>query len=197
LNEEFLKKIKGISWDSLDAKSAVELRAALKEALAQADEWFTQLADGFGYPVPSLSLPARVANGRPPALAPPTTTEPQPVPNAGKAVTPARRPRGRPLKKVNIRLRKSADQPQQARPEPLSVGGADAEGTGPQGARLFENSYVSKDGPRADIAASLPVDHPRRSLNRESSVTPEVDMSDFHLVEEAVRHGKSLKDTFN
>jgi hypothetical protein len=55
--------------------------------------------------------------------------------------------------------------------------------SGSSGAASFQDSYVSKNGPRS--GSMLPPDHPRRNLNSESSVTPEVDMSDFHEVEDA------------
>lgn len=85
-----------------------------------------------------------------------------------------------------------------ARPAPLAIGGADAATEeGVEAAKLFENSYVSKEGPRQDIPATLPANHPRRGVVlRESSVTPEVDMSDFATVENAMRSGKGLKDVF-
>lgn len=199
MTEELVKQLKEISWDSLDAKSAIELRTALKESLANADEWFAQLADQFGYPVPKYTLPVKPdnhPNGRhpEPIESPPKVTGGPPVKSEEKAMTPARRPRGRPMKTIKVKLRGGNKRPP---PSPINVGGADSETEGPPAAQIFQQSYVSKDGPRDDVPVSLPPDHPRRSLNRESSVTPEVDMSDFHLVEEAIRHGKKIQDNFN
>jgi hypothetical protein len=187
---EFLQILKGIACDSLPAKDVVELRAALLEALAKTDEWFARLAEQFGGVLPPAVAPkpAKVDNGRPPAqLSPP---RPSPTVSAkGPARTPPvetpKRKRGRPPKA----------KPARPAATPLAVGGADAETqAGPQAAKLFENSYVSKDGPQP--GAALPAGHPRLHINRESSVTPEVDMSDFHEVETAMRTGKGLKDVF-
>lgn len=183
IGAEFLQILENIDWNTLDAKSATQLRAALKTALTKSDEWFAELARDFGGP------PAKIAIGRPAAEASP----PRPTPTASVRMadspTPKRK-RGRPPK----------PKPQAKRPTvaPLAIGGADAsDGTGPQPAKLFENSYISKEGPRADMPAALPADHPRRGLiARESSVTPEVDMSDFATVETAMRTGKGLKDVF-
>lgn len=47
---------------------------------------------------------------------------------------------------------------------------------------------MSKDGPRP--GSMPPPSYPRRNLSRESSVTLEVDMSDFHKVEDAYRNGQ-------
>jgi len=181
---EFLQILQNIDWNSLDAKSATLLRAALKSALIKSDEWFAELSRDFGS-APTV-MPAKLPVGRPPAEA----TPPRPTPvNAGAKTDPPKRKRGRPPKaKPVVNKRPAAT--------PLAIGGADAEvEAGPQPAKLFENSYVSKDGPRP--GAALPADHPRRGLMvRESSVTPEVDMSDFHQVEEAMKTGKGLKDVF-
>jgi len=171
MTPEVLCQLRNIQWDSLDAKSAVELRAALKESLANADAWFAELAKQFGYPVPSYTLPAKPdGNGRPPEGTP--QVKPPPVD------PPRTRRRGRPVPELKVEFPKK-------KPQPIAVGGADAEGAGPKPAQLFQDSYVSKEGPRP--GSTLPPDHPRRSLNRESSVTPEVDMSDFHEVEEEMR----------
>jgi hypothetical protein len=182
IGPEFLKILEGIDWDSLDAKSATLLRAALKTALVRSDEWFAALARDFGG-----GVPAKVASGRPPEeVVPPR--EPKTVPTAGVGVALPKRKRGRPPKAKAARPTAT----------PLAVGGADAESQeGPQPARIFENSYVSKDGPRADIPSTLPANHPRRgALTRDSSVTPDVDMSDFATVENAMRTGKGLKGVF-
>jgi|SRR5215469_6434333 len=181
---EFLQILQNIDWNSLDAKSATLLRAALKSALVKSDEWFAELARDFGS-APSVT-PAKLPVGRPPVEA---LHPREPTPSASVMADPPKRKRGRPpKKKVDIKVTRPAA-------TPLAVGGADAETqAGPQPAKLFENSYVSKEGPRP--GAALPADHPRRGLNRESSVTPEVDMSDFHTVEEAMRSGKGLKDVF-
>ena len=173
---EFLQILRGIDWGSLTANDAVALRAALKEAVTKSDVWFAQLSHDFG------AVPAKVDDGRPPALLSP----PRPTPTvSAKADPPLKRKRGRPPKA----------KPARPTATPLAVGGADAETQpGPQAAKLFENSYVSKEGPRP--GAALPADHPRLHINRESSVTPEVDMSDFHEVETAMKTGKGLKDVF-
>lgn len=179
IGPEFLKILEGVDWDSLDAKSATLLRAALKTALIRSDEWFAALARDFG-----SQQPAKVASGRPPVEVE-RPREPTPTANAKAKTIPPKRKRGRPPK---VKVRPAA--------VPLAVGGADAATQdGPQAAQIFEDSYVSKDGPRP--GAALPANHPRRGvLNRESSVTPEVDMSDFHTVENAMKTGKGLKDVF-
>jgi hypothetical protein len=179
IGPEFLRILEGIEWSSLNAKSATLLRAALKTALTRSDEWFAELARDFGAP------PAKVPIGRPAAEASPL----RPTPSASVKVSdPPKRKRGRPPKP------KPAQRPSAT---PLAIGGANAETqTGPAPAKLFENSYVSKEGPRDDIPATLPANHPRRSLSRESSVTPDVDMSDFTQVENAMKTGKGLKDVF-
>lgn len=174
MTDSFLDDLKKVKWDSLDAKSAVELRLALKATLAQADKWFAQLAEQFGYPVPGYTLePPAASNGdgRPPErIGPPKTSDP---------VKPPVKRRGRPLPKLKMEFK------HKAKPQPIAVGGADAAADGPKPAELFQDSYVSHEGPRP--GAVLPADHPRRGLHRESSVTPEVDMSDFQEVEEEMR----------
>jgi hypothetical protein len=180
IGAEFLQLLENIDWNTLDAKSATLLRAALKTALSKSDEWFAELAHDFG------AVPAKIAVGRPPAEASPP--RPTPTANVQALSSPPKRKRGRPPKPKPVK-RPSAT--------PLAIGGADAEtpaGLAP--AKLFENSYVSKEGPRDDIPATLPANHPRRSLSRESSVTAEVDMSDFAAVESAMKTGKGLKDVF-
>lgn len=173
MTDSFLDDLKKIRWDSLDAKSAVELRLALKATLAEADRWFAELAKQFGYPVPGYTLePPAASNddGRPPeTVDPPKVTGP---------VKPSKK-RGRPIPALKVQF------PKGRKPAPIAVGGADAPQDGPKPAQLFEDSYVSREGPRP--GAVLPADHPRRGLHRESSVTPEVDMSDFQEVEEEMR----------
>lgn len=167
MTEEFLKELKGLDFDSLTAKEAVVLRSALTEAMAKADGWFEGLARDFGLG----SQPAKPSNGRPPENLAPQQT---PV----KAPSPKRR--GRPVPDLKVDLKVN-------RPQPLAIGGADAATDGPKPATIFQESYVSKDGPRP--GAALPPDHPR-NFQRPSSVTPEVDMSDFHEVEQAMRKGE-------
>jgi hypothetical protein len=192
IGPEFLKLLRGIEWDTLTARDAVDLRAALKEAVGQSDEWFRKLTQDFsGIPgevelIKPPPLPAaKVESGRPQAEALPPL---RPKPTVRARVT-LKRKRGRPPASSNK---------QRARPTPLEIGGANAataEGAA-QAAKLFENSYVSKDGPRVDVPAPLPADHPRRNLHRESSVTPEVDMDDFKTVEQAMNSGRGVKDIF-
>jgi hypothetical protein len=177
MTEEFLKELKGISIDSLKVNEVRELRQALLEVLAKTDEWFKALAESFG----RVALPDNVAAGRPPEQASAVTVKNEGTPS------PARRPRGRPLKKIKVQLGKP-------RAPLINVGGADAETEGPKPAQIFENSYVSKEGPQGP--AELPADHPRRVLNRQSSVTPEIDMSDFAEVERQMKMGKGLKGVF-
>ena len=196
VGQEFLKILKGISWDSLDAKSAVELREALKTALANADTWFAELSKHFGYPpLPPANLqiieakPAKVPAGRPPEDG---TIPPAPV-KAPPAVTrKAQRRRGRPPAKAGARIQLRGNRG--PRPSPIDVGGANAGEDAPKPAQIFENSYISKDGPQGP--ADLPADHPRLRMNRESSITPEVDMSDFAEVEAQVRAGRPVKNIF-
>jgi hypothetical protein len=166
---DLLQQLRALTFDSLTAREAVELRTALGEATRKADEWFASLARDFGQP-------AKVANGRPPVESPTTDLSPP-------ARTAKKRGRGRPVPDLKVDLNVN-----RKRPAPLAVGGADATGEGPQPAQIFQQSYVSKSGPAP--GATLPPDHPRRNLLRESSVTPEVDMADFHEVEEAVRKGQ-------
>lgn len=171
MTEAFLKELKGLDFDSLTAKEAALLRSALTEAVARADGWFASLAREFSQPAnpakAANSLPV-VENGRPPELA-----------------TPVKAPkrRGRPVPKVDIKL----NRPERPVPQPLAVGGADAASEAPKPASIFQESYVSKDGPRP--GAALPPGHPRGG-ERPTSVTPEVDMSDFQEVEEAMRKGQ-------
>jgi hypothetical protein len=191
IGPEFLKLLRGIEWDTLTARDAVDLRAALKEAMDHSNEWFRKLTDDFAGTVLESALkraeqtatvapPAKVESGRPPAEVSP----PRPKPTVRAKVT-LKRKRGRPPVQ------------QRARPNPIAIGGANAEtAAGPQAAKLFENSYVSKDGPRADIPASLPADHPRLNLHRETSVTPEQDVQDFQTVERALASGRGVKDIF-
>jgi hypothetical protein len=193
IGPEFLKLLRGIEWDTLTARDAVDLRAALKEAVGKSDEWFLKLTQDFGgipehlfgrpaIPVkselntPKITSPvaAKVESGRPQTKACP--------PREPKSGASTKRKRGRPPK---------------ARPNPIVIGGANAQGAeAPPAAKLFENSYVSKDGPRTDIPATLPADHPRLNLHRESSVTPESDAQDFNEVERAIASGRELKDIF-
>ena len=182
---EFLQILQNIDWNSLDAKSATLLRAALKSALVKSDEWFVELARDFREVLPPSVTPAKLPVGRP-TVEVERPREPTPTANAKAKTIPPKRKRGRPPK---VRANRPAA-------VPLAVGGADAATQdGPQAAQIFEDSYVSKDGPRP--GAALPANHPRRGvLNRESSVTPEVDMSDFHTVENAMKTGKGLKDVF-
>ena len=169
-----IEELTAIDFSKLTAKEAVELRAALGAAVAQADQWFTDLAASFGqgtYPKLSEET-ARMVLGRPPEpRSPPKMTAEPPVKPPKK--------RGRPIPALKVQF------PKGRKPAPIAVGGADAPQEGPKAAQLFEDSYVSRDGPRP--GATLPADHPRRGLHRESSVTPEVDMSDFHEVEEEMR----------
>ena len=190
IGPEFLQLLKKIEWDSLTARDAVDLRAALKDAVGKSDEWFLKLTRDFTgrlkpaelVPTPSVEPAAKVESGRPQVQA---SRPREPKPGAS-----TKRKRGRPQIKLRGGVRLN-------RPDPIAVGGANAEtAAGPAPAKLFENSYVSKDGPRADIPASLPADHPRMHMNRESSVTPEIDAQDFHEVETAMQTGRGVKDIF-
>lgn len=183
IGPEFLKLLRGIEWDTLTARDAVELRAALKEGLEKADAWFGKMAREFGasgiadvYDPPQQPPPAaKMDVGRPQVK-----VSPPRVPKPGAST---KRKRGRPQPK--------------ARPNPIVIGGANAStGEGPRPAQIFENSYISKEGPRADVPATLPADHPRLNIHRESSVTPEVDVQDFREVERALASGRGVKDIF-
>lgn len=171
---ELIEQLAQLDFDSLTAKEAAGLRLALTLAVLKADEWFLRLAKDFSPPVKAVSA----GNGRPPETTPPLTPtrrgEPSPV-----KTSPRRRGRPVPNLKVDFKVK--------PRPEPLAIGGADAATDGPQPAQLFQESYVSKDGPQP--GARLPADHPR-NFARPTSVTPDVDMSDFHEVEEAMRKGE-------
>jgi hypothetical protein len=175
MTEAFLKELRGLEFDSLTAKEAVQLRSALSEAVAKADGWFAGLARDFGK---TAQVSGSVGNGRPPEppSSPVVRGEPSPV-----KTSPRRRGRPVPNLKVDLKVNRKPT------PAPIAVGGADAAGDGPKPAQLFADSYVSKDGPRP--GAALPADHPR-NFQRPSSVTPEVDMSDFHEAEEAMRKGE-------
>jgi hypothetical protein len=189
MTDAFLKELKGLEFDSLTAKEAVLLRSALTEAMAKADEWFAALARNFGQSPPDAGVTVinkygdRIFNGRPPEppSSPVVRGEPSPV-----KTSPRRR--GRPVPNLKVDLKVNRKPP----PAPIAVGGADAAGDGPKPAQLFQDSYVSKDGPRP--GAALPADHPR-NFARPSSVTPEVDMGDFHEVEEAM-HKNQLGKMF-
>jgi len=200
IGPEFLRILEGIEWSSLNAKSAVQLRAALKKALASSDAWFEELSRDFGQQ-PAAGPIYNDEGGRPPEQAsiPHTAAPPAKKPPPKKEIPSKKKRPGRPtpIPKPKIRLKGGVNL-KVNRPEPLAIGGADAEtGAGPQTAKLFENSYVSKDGPRPDMPAALPANHPRRGLlNRESSVTPDVDMSDFDQVEAAMKTGKGVKNVF-
>lgn len=179
MTEEFLKALRELDFDSLTAKEAVLLRSALTEAVERANEWFVGLAQGFGLG----ALDAKAGDGRPPE------TPPQISPTAGSEPTPAKtspRRRGRPVPNLRVDLNVN----RKKKPPPIAVGGADAPTDGPKPAQIFQESYISKEGPRP--GAALPPDHPR-NFARPTSVTPEVDMSDFHEVEEAVRKGQLQK----
>jgi hypothetical protein len=191
IGPEFLSLLRKIEWDTLTARDAVDLRAALKDAVGQSDEWFRKLTQDFGgipgevEVIKSPSPPvAKVESGRPQVEASP----PRELKPTVRAKVTLKRKRGRPPASSNKR----------ARPSPIEIGGANAAGaeSAAQAAKIFENSYISKDGPRPDVPATLPADHPRRNLSRESSVTPENDLSDFHQVEEAMRTGRGVKDIF-
>jgi hypothetical protein len=189
IGPEFLKLLRGIEWDTLTARDAVDLRAALKEAVGKSDEWFLKLTQDFGG-IPELFVPrARAGMIKPPS--PPAATV-----EVGRPQVEAHSPREpKPVARVK---RKRGRPHSQKRPNPIVIGGANAEtAAGPQPARLFENSYVSKDGPRTDIPASLPADHPRLNPHpRESSVTPDQDAADFQTVEKALATGRGVKDIF-
>jgi hypothetical protein len=173
MTEEFLKQLKALEFDSLTAKEAVALRSALVEAMGKADRWVTGLVKDFGG-VGRVEVLANPDHGRPPQ------SESAPSP-PGKTL----KKRGRPVPNLKVDLKGN---PKRAgRPQPLAVGGADAASDGPRPAELFQDSYVSKDGPQP--GARLPPDHPRNFAGRQSSVTPEVDMSDFAEAEEAMRKG--------
>ena len=165
-----IAELGAIDFNKLTAKEAVELRAALGAAVAVADRWVAELFEQF-------------SNGRPPEpmVSPKVQAEPPVKP-------PPKRRRGRPVPELKVEFAKGK------KPQPIAVGGADAPGEGPKPAQLFQDSYVSREGPRA--GAVLPADHPRRGLNRESSVTPEVDMSDFHEVEEEMRRSGNPQKLF-
>lgn len=179
MNGEFLKTLRELEFDQLTAREAVELRALLKGAVERSDVWFAQMADEFGFPVPKYTLPVKSVKpevGRPPdqTQPPKVTTEP---------VKPPVKRRGRPVPNLKVDLKGKP------KPPPIAVGGANQDGPeAPRPAQLFQESYVSKEGPRP--GAALPADHPRNFLGRESSVTAEVDMSDFNEVEEAIRKGQ-------
>lgn len=182
MTEAFLKELKGLEFDSLTAREAAELRTLLKEAVDKSDAWFAEMAERFGYPVPKYTLPVKAdkpGGGRPPEVRSP--------PNATAPVKPSPRRRGRPVPNLKV------DFKVKQKPPPIKVGGADAE-DGPQPAEIFQGGYVSKEGPQGQ--AQLPEGHPRRNLHRESSVSPEVDMSDFAEVEAALRSGKKPTDLF-
>jgi hypothetical protein len=170
--ETFIKDVKELDLTDLTAPEAIELKTELQTALALLDKWFANLAEVFDRVEKSAKAgPTSGEKGRPPepTRATPTRGEPSPV----KA--PPRR-RGRPVPNLKVDFKK------RPKPSPIAVGGADS-AQAPQAAQIFQESYVSKDGPRP--GAALPADHPR-NFARPSSVTPEVDMSDFHEVEEAV-----------
>ena len=178
--DDFLRGLAELYFDALTAKEAVQFRQALAAALQKADGWFANLAQGFA----SSPKVAREMGGRPPVPPPPDS------PRAGGAPSPVKAPprrRGRPVPNLKVDY---PNRPKKPAPVPLAVGGADAPGDGPRPAQIFQESYVSRDGPRP--GAALPADHPR-NFARPSSVTPEVDMSDFHEVEEAVRKGQLTK----
>ena len=183
---DFLRGLADLDFDSLTAKEAVEYRRVLKEAVARSDVWFGKMARAFGasgiadvYDPPPKD--AKGPNGRPPE------TPPQNSPVAGGEPSPVKPPprrRGRPVPNLRVDLNvKKAKRPPAT---PIAVGGADSATDGPRPAQIFQESYVSQDGPRP--GAALPPDHPR-NFARPSSITPEVDMSDFHEVEEAMRKG--------
>jgi hypothetical protein len=176
MTEAFLKELKGLEFDSLTAKEAVALRQALAEAMTKADRWMAGLVKDFGG-VPAMLGRAEVL-ATPPVGRPPETG-PAPSP-PGK--TPKKR--GRPVPDLKVNLKVNAAK----RPQPLAVGGADAATDGPRPAQIFQDSYVSKDGPQP--GARLPPDHPRNTARLQSSVTPEVDMSDFAEAEAAMRKGQ-------
>src|SRR5215472_17319443 len=202
IGPEFLRILEGIEWSALNAKSAVQLRAALKKALALSDAWFEELSRDFGQQ-PAAGAIYNDKGGRPPeqAESPKSAAPPVKTPPSKKEKSPPLKKKGRgrptPAPKPKIRLTGRVDL-KGNRPEPIAIGGADADdGSKAQPAKLFENSYISKDGPRPDMPAALPANHPRRGLiNRESSVTPDVDMSDFAQVEAAMKTGKGAKDVF-
>lgn len=178
MTEILLQELRDIDFDSLTAKDAVLLRSALTAALQKADLWFANLAQGFATPPKA----ANGTGGRPPE------TNPPPSPTARGEPSPVKtspRRRGRPVPNLKVSYPK-----RKATPAPIAVGGADAPGDGPKPAQLFQESYVSTEGPRP--GAVLPADHPRH-LARASSVTPEVDMADFAEVEEAMRKGQLNK----
>jgi hypothetical protein len=182
---ELLEQLRALTFDSLTAKEAVELCTALKEAVAKGDRWIADLVRNFGG-LPALldrvEFPSKDPVGRPPV--PASTSQPVKPPDLEP---PKKRRRGRPVPALKVEF------PGKKRAQPIAVGGADAE-DGPKPAELFQDSYVSREGPRP--GAQLPPDHPRRSLHRESSVTPEVDMSDFHEVEEQMRKSGGVGKMF-
>lgn len=186
MTEEFLKALRELDFDSLTAKEAVLLRSALTEALAKADGWFGQMARAFGATGIADVFDPPEKNGKAQGGRPPETPPQGSSPTAGGAPSPVKPPqrrRGRPVPNLKVDLKVNRKPP----PAPIAVGGADAAVDAPQPAQIFQESYVSKDGPKP--GARLPADHPR-NFQRPSSVTPEVDMSDFHEAEEAMRKGQ-------
>jgi hypothetical protein len=182
IGPEFLSLLKKIEWDTLTARDAVDLRAALKEAVAHSDEWFLKLTRDFS------DVPGQIEVIKQPPSPPVAKVE------SGRPQVEASHPRE---PKPGARMKRKRGRPPKPRPNPIAIGGANAEtAAGAQAAKLFENSYVSKDGPRADVPATLPADHPRLNLHRESSVTPETDVQDFHEVERAIASGRGVKDIF-
>lgn len=189
MTEAFLKELKGLEFDSLTAKEAVELRTALQQAVVKSDEWFGKMARAFGATGIADVFDPPEKNGKAQSGRPPETP-PQASPTAGgepSPVKPPQRRRGRPVPNLKVDLNVNR---KRAAPAPIAVGGADAAVDRPAPAQIFQESYVSKDGPRP--GAALPPDHPR-NFQRPSSVTPEVDMSDFHEVEEAMQKGQLQK----
>ena len=185
IGPEFLKLLRGIEWDTLTARDAVDLRAALKDAVGKSDEWFLKLTQDFG------ALPAREPDRAQWAEYAPE--QPAKV-EVGRPQAQAHTPRE---PKPGARMKRKRGRPPKARPNPIAIGGANAAtADAPKPAQIFDNSYVSKDGPRADIPATLPANHPRLNPLRESSVTPEQDVQDFETVEKALATGRGVKDIF-
>lgn len=184
MDTEILKQIKETDWDALPASKARELITALREAVAAGEGWFAAQAAAFGSPTKKTVAPRIVA--------------PQIVNGDGREIEvmdaiPITRPKRVRRTRAQMLAAANVNEPH----PPIRVGGGETGEERPPEASIFQSSYVSKEGPRSDVYAELPADHPRRVGGRESSVTAQNDADDFNAAESALKRGAKAQDLFN
>ncbi len=160
MDATFLSLIRGIEWDKLTAAEAVELRTALRDAVAKSEQWFAALSAGFQVDsgrrdgsTPSVAT-ARTLHRKPSALAKPDGPE-MDTPLEGAGQSPSK-------PKFRHRDRKVVEPKRRGRPAKPAVPEGHAKEDHPA-VLVSADMYVSATGPDPDRSATLPIGHPRRA----------------------------------